>query len=96
MTDYVTPDGNALYERLRMEQKLDQLIVATQNNSQQLAQIVQQQAQMVQQQAQFDRRLTAVEGGGPKPLTTSDRILFVMFAIGLLLMFAYNLIGRML
>ncbi|MBP8292559.1 MAG: hypothetical protein KAX65_07295 [Caldilineaceae bacterium] len=89
MTDYVAPDSNALYERLRMEQKLDQLIAATQTNSQQLAQII-------QQQAHFDRRLSAVETGGPKPLTTSDRILFVMFAIGLLLMFAYNLIGRVL
>lgn len=89
MTDYAAPDGNALYERLRMEQKLDQLIAATQNNSQQLAQII-------QQQTHFDRRLSAVESGGLKPLTTSDRILFAMFAIGLLLMFAYNLISRVL
>ena len=79
-----------------MEQKLDHLITTTQNNGQQLAQIVQQQAQMVQQQAQFDRRLATVESAAPKPLTTSDRILFAMFAVGLLLMLAYNLIGRVL
>lgn len=94
MTEYTSQDNDAIYVRVRMEAKLDRLIEEMQRNSQQLSLVVQQQAQLQQQQAQFDRRLSTVESAAPKPVSMSDRILFVMFAVALIIMFAYNILGR--
>lgn len=91
-------DSDGMYARLRMEAKLDRLIEEMQRNSQQLSLVIQQQAQLAQQQTLFDRRLSVVESAAPRPapVSTSDRVLFVLFAIILIGMFAYNIWGRML
>lgn len=86
---------NAIYERLLVQQKLDQLLTESQRNGQQLALVVQQQAQLAQQQQVFDRRLTVVENTAPKPITMSDRILFFMFAAVVIALFSYNFLGRL-
>ena len=88
-------NSDEMYSRLRMEGKLDRLIEEMQRNSQQLSLVIQQQAQLAQQQQTFDRRLTIVESVAPKPITMSDKFLMVMFAIVLVAMLAYNIIGKL-
>lgn len=91
-------DTSGLYERLRMEQKLDTLITESQRNTAQLSRILEQQAQFdrrISAVEAYDKRIVAIESNSPKPVPLSDKVLFIMFAVVLTALFAFNVLSRM-